>query len=161
MTIRVSPRGTRGARVPSGGPLLGLFKLLTRFSINSYRRKGGAGISKRMGFPVVLLTTRGAKTGRLRTTPVGGFKDGEASWFVVASLAGAPRHPAWFINLAKNPDDVWLEIDKERFKVRAETLEGAERTEALDRIAAISARYGDYQRKTDREIPIIRITRQA
>jgi deazaflavin-dependent oxidoreductase (nitroreductase family) len=159
VTIHVTPSGTRGRRMPSGGPLIAIFRLFTRWSIRSYRRSGAGGISKRMGFPVVLLTTRGAKSGQPRTTPLGGFADGESSWLVVASLAGAARHPAWFLNLAKHPDDIWLEVGKDRFKVRAESLEGAERTEALARIAAISARYGSYQEKTDREIPIVRLTR--
>ncbi len=112
-----------------------------------------------MGFPVVLLTTRGAKSGLPRTTPVGGFADGENSWLVVASLAGAAQHPAWFLNIAKHLDDVWLEVGTERFQVRAESLEGQERAGALARIAAISPRYGKYQEKTDREIPIVRLTR--
>ncbi len=158
LTIRVSPRGTRGAGVPT--PLLKVFKLMDRLQIWSYRRSGGQRVSSRMGFPVVLLSTRGAKTGRPRTTPVGGFPDGESSWLVVASLGGAARHPAWFLNMARHPDDIWLEVGRERFKVRAESLEGEERAEALDRIATISPRYGGYQLKTDREIPIVRLTRE-
>lgn len=75
--------------------------------------------------------------------------------------AGAARHPAWFLNMAKDPDDIWLEVGREKFKVRAESLAGTERSEALQRIAAISARYGHYQEKTDREIPIVRLTREA
>jgi deazaflavin-dependent oxidoreductase (nitroreductase family) len=161
MTIEVTPRGTRGTRIPSGGPLMALFRLTTKWSMRSYRRSGGVGISKRMGFPVVLLTTRGAKSGLLRTTLIGGFKDSEDSWLVVASLAGAARHPAWFLNMAKHADEIWLEVGRERFKVRAESLEGTERSEALRRIAGISARYGRYQEKTDREIPIVRLTREA
>jgi deazaflavin-dependent oxidoreductase (nitroreductase family) len=160
VTIRVSPRGTRGARVPSRGPLAMLFKLVGKLQIRTYRRSGGKRLSSRMGFPVVLLTTRGAKTGRTRTTPVGGFPDGEHAWLVVASLAGAARHPAWFLNMAEHPDDIWLEVGTERFKVRGESLEGQERAEALARIATISPRYGGYQQKTDREIPIVRLTRQ-
>lgn len=158
MAIRVSPPGTRGTRIPK--PLLKLFKPLGTLTIRSYRRSGGTRVSSRMGFPVVLLTTRGAKTGQLRTTPVGGFPDGENSWLVVASLAGAARHPAWFFNMAKHPGDIWLEAGKERFKVRAQSLEGQERSEALARVAAIAPRYGTYQQKTDREIPIVRLTRQ-
>jgi deazaflavin-dependent oxidoreductase (nitroreductase family) len=158
MTIRVSPPGTRGTRIPK--PLRKLFKPVGTLMIRRYRRSGGTKISSRMGFPVVLLTTRGAKTGRTRTTPVGGFPDGENSWLVVASLGGAAHHPAWFFNIAKHPDDVWLEVGKERFKVRAESLEGPERADALARIAAIAPRYGTYQQKTDREIPIVRLTRQ-
>jgi deazaflavin-dependent oxidoreductase (nitroreductase family) len=158
MGIRVSAQGTRGTRVPK--PLLKLFKPMSAMMIQSYRRSGGTRISSRMGFPVVLLTTRGAKTGHTRTTPVGGFPDGEGSWLVVASLGGAARHPAWFFNLARHPDDIWLEVGKERFKVRGESLEGPERAEALARIAAIAPRYGKYQEKTDREIPIVRLTRE-
>jgi deazaflavin-dependent oxidoreductase (nitroreductase family) len=141
--------------VPNRGPLATLFRLMGKLQVRMYRRSGGQRLSSRMGFPVVLLTTRGAKTGLTRTTP-----DGENSWLVVASLAGAARHPAWFLNMAKNPDDIWLEVGTERFKVRGESLEGPERTEALARIATISPRYGTYQQKTDREIPIVRLTRQ-
>ena len=160
MTIRVSAPGTRGARVPNRGPLAKLFKLSGELMIWMYRRSGGKRLSSRMGFPVVLLTTRGAKTGRTRTTPVGGFPDAESSWLVVASLAGAARHPAWFLNMAKHPDDIWLEVGTERFKVRGESLEGPERAEALACIATISPRYGGYQQQTDREIPIVRLTRE-
>ena len=159
MSIRVNPRGTRGARVPTRGPLAKLFRLIGKRQIRTYRSGGSERLSSRMGFPVVLLTTRGAKTGQTRTTPVGGFADGENSWLVVASLAGAAKHPAWFLNMAKHPDDIWLEVGTERFKVRAETLESQERADALARITAVSARYGKYQQKTDREIPIVRLTR--
>jgi deazaflavin-dependent oxidoreductase (nitroreductase family) len=71
------------------------------------------------------------------------------------------RHPAWFLNMAKNPDDIWLEVGTERFKVRGESLEGQERAEALARIAKIAPRYRGYQEKTDREIPIVRLTRDS
>jgi deazaflavin-dependent oxidoreductase (nitroreductase family) len=158
VTIRVSAPGSRGMRVP--GPLLKIVKLIGKLQVWMYRRSGGQRLSSKMGFPVVLLTTRGAKTGRARTTPVGGFPDEESSWLVVAALAGAARHPAWFFNMARHPDDIWLEVGKERFKVRGETLHGQERAKALARIAAISARFGGYQQKTDREIPIVRLTRQ-
>ena len=158
MTIRVTPRGKRGAGFPR--PLMKLFKLFGGIQLRMFRRDGGKGLSARMGFPVVILTTRGAKTGRTRTTAVGGFPDGENAWLVIASLAGAAHHPAWFLNMAKHPDDIWLEVGDERFKVRGESLEGQERAEALARIAAISARYGGYQEKTDREIPIVRLSRE-
>ena len=156
MTIRVSPPGTRGAWVPT--PLV---KFVGRRHIRTYRRSGEQRVSKSAGFPVVLLTTRGAKTRRRRTVALGGFPDGESSWLVVASLGGAARHPAWFLNMARHPDDIWLEVGTERFKVRGESLEGQERTEALARISKIAPRYGKYQARTDREIPIVRLTREA
>jgi len=62
--------------------------------------------------------------------------------------------------MAKRPDDIWLEIGKERFKVRGESLEGSERTEALACTAAIAPRYGSYREKTDRELPRVRLTRK-
>lgn len=158
MTVRVTPRGTRGAGFPR--PLMKLLSLLGGQQIRWFRRDGGRSMSSRMGFPVVLLTTRGARTGQIRTTALGGFADGEGAWLVVGSLGGAAHHPAWFLNLAKHPDDIWLEVEKERFKVHAESLEGSERAEALARIAAMAPRYGRYQEKTDREIPIVRLTRE-
>lgn len=161
VTLRISPHGTRGARVPSRGPLATLFKLTTRLQIWMYRRFGDRRVSSMMGFPVVLLTTLGAKTGQSRTTPVGGFPEGKDAWLVAGTLSGAARHPAWFLNMATHPDDIWLEVGKERFKVGAELLEGQERTEALARIATIAPRYGTYQEKTDREIPVVRLTRES
>jgi deazaflavin-dependent oxidoreductase (nitroreductase family) len=160
VTIRVTPTGTRGARFPTRGPLAKLFHLIGKRQIQTYRRSGEQRVSSRAGFPVVLLTTRGAKTGRMRTAPVGGFPDGENSWLVAATLGGAARHPAWFLNMAKHPDDIWLEVGTERFKVRGESLEGSERTDALAHIATIAVRYGRYQEQTDREIPIVRLTRE-
>ena len=76
----------------------------------------------------------------------------------MASYAGAANHPAWFINMVKNPDDIWLEVGKRRVQVKAEALHGAAREVALGRVAAISARYGTYQEKTDRAIPVVRLT---
>jgi deazaflavin-dependent oxidoreductase (nitroreductase family) len=156
--IRISPRGTRGVRIPSRGPVPGLFNFGAKLLVWMYRRLGG--LWSRPGFSMVLLTTCGAKTGRVRTSPLGGFTDGEGAWLVVGSLGGAAHHPAWLFNMAKHPNDIWLEVGRKRFKVRAETLEGPERAEALGRIAAIAPPYTNYQQKTDREIPIVRLTRE-
>ena len=160
MTIRVNPSGTRGARFPRRGPIFKLFQLVGKRQVRAYRRGEQEKVSSKMGFPVVILTTRGAKTGQTRTAPIGGFADGDDAWLVAATLGGSAHHPAWFLNMAAHPDDIWLEVGAERFKVRGESLEGAERVEALARIAKVSSRYGDYQEKTDREIPIVRLTRE-
>jgi deazaflavin-dependent oxidoreductase (nitroreductase family) len=108
--------------MPTRGPLAKLFKLIGKQQVRTYRRSGEKRLSQRLGFPVVLLTTRGAKTGQMRTTPVGGFPDAENAWLVAASLAGAAQHPAWFLNMAKHPNDIWLEVGSEQFKVRAQVL---------------------------------------
>jgi deazaflavin-dependent oxidoreductase (nitroreductase family) len=159
MTIRVSPTGTRGSRMPRRGPLWKLFQLYGRRVVRDYRRGDQERLESRMGFPVVIVTTRGAKTGQMRTSPLGGFADGQDAWLVAATIGGSARHPAWFLNMAAHPDDIWLEVGAERFKVRGDSLEGQERVEALARIAKVSSRYGEYQEKTDREIPIVRLTR--
>jgi hypothetical protein len=61
--------------------------------------------------------------------------------------------------MVKHPDDIWLEVGSRKMKVSGESLHGREREETLARIATISPRYGGYQKKTDREIPVVRLTR--
>jgi len=156
--IDIPPRGTRGTQIPLQGPLMRLAKPLTDMQIRRYRRAKNATAPLMMGFPTVLLTTVGARTGKERTHVLGGFSNGDDAWLVMASKGGAPTHPAWFINLAKSPDKIWLEIGNRKLRVDAELLRGEKREEALARIAAVAPRYGEYQKKTDREIPIVRLT---
>jgi deazaflavin-dependent oxidoreductase (nitroreductase family) len=113
---------------------------------------------KMMGFPTVLLTTIGARTGHERTHVLGGFADGDDAWLIIASNSGAATHPAWFINLAKQPDKIWLEVGNRKLRVRPQELEGAEREAAYAKVAAIAPQYGKYPKSTDREIPVIRLT---
>ena len=138
-----------------------ILKPLMDMQVSRYRKNAGDQPPTMMGFPIVLLTTTGARTGQARTHVLGGFADGDDGWLVVASKGGAPTHPAWFINLAKNPDQVWLEAGSRKFKARPRVLSGAEREAALARVAAVAPRYGQYQLKTDREIPVIRLTPEA
>ena len=141
---------------PGVGVLMKLAKPLMDGQVSRLRRATEQ--QRMMGFPVLLLTTVGAKTGQERTQILGGFPDGDEAWLVVASKGGAATHPAWFINLAKNPDKIWIEIGSRKLAVKAESLQGAAREEALARVAAVSPRYGEYQVKTDREIPVVRLT---
>src|SRR5713226_7700075 len=133
--IDIPPRGSRGTKMPFGGALMRFFQPL-----------------------INMLTTVGAHTGKERTHVLGGFPDGDDAWLIVASNGGAPTHPNWFINLAKNPDKVWVEVGNRKFRALPDSLKGAERQGALARVAAVAPRYGEYQRKTDREIPVIRLT---
>lgn len=134
-----------------------LFRPLAGMEVSRYRKKAGPTPPKRLDFPLVLLTTKGARTDKEFTNPVAGFEQEDGTWLVVASKSGAATHPAWLYNLAKHPDDVWLEIGYRRLKVEPTLLKGKERHDALATIAAISPRYGAYQTKTDREIPIVRL----
>jgi deazaflavin-dependent oxidoreductase (nitroreductase family) len=107
MTIEIPPSGTRGLN-PRVVPL---FRVFNGLNVWMYRRRGGAG-----GRAGLLLTTIGARSGKERTVALGKFSDAKGRWLVVASLAGAARHPAWFINLAKHPDKVWVEVGRDRFR---------------------------------------------
>lgn len=154
MTFNTS-NGTRGARQPKAGRLM---KWMNDRTAKRIRRKGG----KIMGFNALVLTTIGAKTGAERTNPTGWFPTGDDdSWLIVASAAGAPNNPAWYYNLAAHPDKVTIEMAGRRIPVTAAQLHGPEREEAWQRIAAASPRFAQYQKKTDRELPVIRLTRRA
>jgi deazaflavin-dependent oxidoreductase (nitroreductase family) len=149
--IEIPPSGTRGVRL-RGFPIFRAFNSLSVkiYRISRVRLGGRAGL---------LLTTIGARSGRTRTVALGRFAQADGSWLVVASLAGAARHPAWFINLARNPDQVWVEIGRDRYRVRPALLRGVERAEAWRRIVAQAPGYAAYERATDREIPVVRLIR--
>lgn len=154
MSVEVTPRGTRGFEPPKlPGPLMSAMTGLAMFA----RRVLGDRM-RVMGRPLLLLETVGARSGQARTTMLGWFPDtAEGSWLVVASYAGAARHPAWFLNMARNPDKVWIEIGKRRLHVQPESLSGADRAEAWQRIISLAPGYAGYQQKTDREIPVVRL----
>lgn len=158
--MRVPPRGTRGTSFPRFPPLIA--RLFTGLNLTFFRLFGRR--ARVQGRPLLLLTTVGARSGQTRMTPVGWFPDireGGKSWLIVASAAGAPWHPAWFLNMAKHPDRVWVEVEGRRYKVRPQTLAGAERETAWQRVGAMAPGYGKYQQKTDREIPVIRLLAEA
>ena len=153
--LEIPPRGTRGRRVTDF--FFGLLRPLAGAQISRYRKSASAEPPKMGRVPLVLLTTVGAKTGHERTTVLGGFEEPDGSWLVVGSKGGSIRHPSWFINLAKNPDKVWLEIGSRKVKVRPELLKGDEYEAAYDRVVEDSRQYGGYRKITDREIPVVRL----
>ncbi len=160
-TIAIPPRGTRGTSMPFGGALMRLAKPFMNMQISRYRRAAGPTPPQMFGFPIILLTTLGARSGVERTHVLGGFADGDDAWLIIASNGGAPTHPAWFINLAKNPDKVWLEVGNRKFRAVPDSLRGSERENAYARVVAIAPRYAGYLKKTDREIPVVRLTPAA
>jgi deazaflavin-dependent oxidoreductase (nitroreductase family) len=141
--------GTRGARQPGGRLMLWLNMQM----IKRVRKRGRAA-----GFNALVLTTIGRKTGAERSTPVGWFPGPDGSWLIVASAAGAARNPAWYYNLAAHPDRVRIETAGRAVAVTAEQLHGAEREQAWRQITAAVPRFAQYERQTDREIPVIRLT---
>jgi deazaflavin-dependent oxidoreductase (nitroreductase family) len=155
--LPIPSRGSRGAWQPPRF-LMKALEPLMNMQISRYRKSASPTPPKMMGFPTVLLTTIGAKTGHERTHVLGGFADGDDAWLIIASKGGAATHPDWFINLAKQPDKVWLEVGNRKLRVRPQELEGAEREAAYAKVAAIAPQYGKYPKSTDREIPVIRLT---
>jgi len=145
--------GTRGARLPSGFVL----RAVNNMMAGRIRRKGG----KVMGFNALILTTVGRKTGAERTTPVGWFPGQDGSWLIVASANGAAGNPAWYYNIAAHPDQVQIEVEGRKVAVAAEQLHGADRAEAWQQITTSAPRFAQYQEKTDRELPIIRLVPRA
>lgn len=153
MTVTITPRGNRGWEPPRLlRPLMGA---LSRMQVGLYHRFGDR--TRVQGRPVLLLTTLGAKTGKLRQTILCWFPDGDTSWLVVASGAGSAKHPAWFVNLARNPDRVSIEIGGREVKVEPQSLQGTQRVEAWRRVVALAPGYAAYEKRTDREIPIVRL----
>jgi deazaflavin-dependent oxidoreductase (nitroreductase family) len=107
------------------------------------------------------LTTVGARSGQQRRSTVQYFPEHDNTWLIVASKGGAAQHPAWFFNLAKNPNQVWAEIGSRKVRVLPETLSGEVRASAWQRITAQSPNFAGYETKTDREIPVVRLTTAA
>jgi deazaflavin-dependent oxidoreductase (nitroreductase family) len=142
--------GTRGARQPTGF----LARQMNRLMSERVRRKRGGTF---MGLNALVLTTVGRRSGAHRTNPVAWFPGPDGSWLIVASAAGAARNPAWYYNIAAHPDQVQIEIEGRAVAVSAEQLHGTDRAAAWQQIVAAAPRFGGYQQKTDRELPVIRL----
>ena len=128
-----------------------------RSVIEEFRANDGKVAGPFEGAPLLLLTTTGAKTGNLHTSPVVFLRDGDRL-LVFGSKAGAPTHPAWYHNLVANPT-VTVELPGERFDARAVVLEGEERDRMFDRQKAKMPGFADYERKTSRRIPVVALER--
>jgi deazaflavin-dependent oxidoreductase (nitroreductase family) len=127
--------------------------------IAEYRANGGKLSGRFANSHILLLTTTGAKSGLERTIPLGYGMDGDRI-VVVAAHAGAPTHPDWYYNLLARPS-VTVELDAERFQVRASIAEGAEREHLLARQAEIVPWLAAQQEKTTRQIPFVVLERIA
>lgn len=110
------------------------------------------------GRPLLLLTTRGARSGRAHTTPMMYVRDGDRL-LVIASNAGAPTAPDWYHNLVAHPD-VTVEVGAETYPATAVVLEGEERAMKWGEIVAAYAFFADHQAKVARQIPVVALVRQ-
>ena len=109
--------------------------------------------------PLILLTTKGAKSGQTRIYPLMAVPY-EHDYLAVASKGGAPKHPMWYYNLLANPE-VMVETGNDTFSATARLLKGEEREQAFVKAVAIFPPYGQYQQKTARQIPVFRLERRS
>jgi deazaflavin-dependent oxidoreductase (nitroreductase family) len=132
-----------------------------RDQVAEYETSAGARANtlRDTGLPIVIFTTRGSHSGKVRKTPVMRVEfNGE--YALVASKGGAPNHPVWYHNLLANPDDVMLQDGPEPFDVVVRQISGDERAAWWERAVAAYPPYAEYQLKTEREIPVFVATRK-
>ena len=126
--------------------------------VRVYRETGGERGYRWRGATVLLLTTTGRSSGEERTTPLIHRTD-NGRWIVIASKGGAPEHPAWYLNLEADPE-VTIQVEADVVPVVATTAEGEERSRLWSMMKEVWPAYDEYQAKTDREIPVVVLSRR-
>jgi F420H(2)-dependent quinone reductase len=132
-----------------------------REQVEVYERSGGQQANTLLdtGLPVVIVTMRGNKSGKIRKIALMRVEhDGE--YALVASMGGAPTHPVWYYNLTAHPEEVVIQDGADPFEARVRELTGDERAAWWDRAVAAYPPYAEYQERTDREIPVFIATRK-
>lgn len=126
--------------------------------IEEFRANGGKVGGQFAGAALLLLTTTGAKTGKTRVNPLAYLQDGDR-YVIFASFAGAPNNPPWYYNILAHPN-VTVEVGDERFEAHAEVVQEPERTGLYGKMASIMPPFAEYERKTERKIPVIALRRR-
>ncbi|QBD76103.1 nitroreductase family deazaflavin-dependent oxidoreductase [Ktedonosporobacter rubrisoli] len=126
-------------------------RLVEEFRANEGKVQGG--------IPVILLTIKGAKSGKPRIYPLVSVPFGE-NYLAVASKGGAPKHPLWYYNLLAHPD-VTVEVGNEKFEATARLLASAEREQAFKQAVTVFPHYAEFQKQTAREIPVFLLERNT
>ena len=143
-------------------PLTGEYEPSTsawaRKQAEAFEESGGAVAENLRGRPIIVLTSVGAKSGKLRKTALMRVEH-EGEYAVVASLGGAPQHPVWYFNLIKQPH-VELQDGAEKHDYDAHEVFGDEKAVWWERAVAAWPDYAKYQEKTDRQIPVFVLTRR-
>jgi F420H(2)-dependent quinone reductase len=127
-----------------------------RDQVDLYENSGGTEGTEMNGRPVIILTSVGAKTGKIRKTPLMRVEH-DGDYAVVASLGGAPRNPVWYYNLTENPH-VELQDGPVKKDYRAREVFGDERVAWWERAVGTWPDYAEYQKKTTRTIPVFVLT---
>ncbi len=133
-----------------------------RDQVELYERSGGreGNTLRDTGLPVVVFTTRGARSGKIRKNPLMRVEH-DGAYAMVASQGGAPQHPSWYHNLRAHPDQVTVQDGPEPWDGVAREVTGAEKAQWWERAVAAYPSYAEYQRRTDREIPVFVVERAS
>jgi deazaflavin-dependent oxidoreductase (nitroreductase family) len=133
-----------------------------REQIETYERTGGreANTLRDTGMPIIIVTTRGNKSGKVRKTALMKVEH-DGAYALVASMGGAPKHPVWYHNLTADPEAVMIQDGPEPFDAVAREVDGDEREAWWARAVAAYPPYAEYQEKTERLIPVLIASRRA
>jgi len=134
-------------------------KVMSKLNTWIYQASGGQwGGEFANGAPILLLTTTGRKSGQARTSPLLYLRDGE-DFIIVASKGGMTHNPLWYLNLQAQPN-CEVQVGEETFPVIAATVGDEEKKVLWPRLVQMYPEYDDYQKRTKRPIPVVRLTRQ-
>jgi F420H(2)-dependent quinone reductase len=145
--------GKRSAERDLSGPARLALKLGSGAHAGVYRATGGKLFGRMGKSPILLLNTVGRKSGKKRTSPLLYVMDDE-DFVVIASKGGAPTHPAWYLNLRAN-SDASVEVGDREVRVRAEEADPEDKPRLWQMMVEMYPAYDDYQKKAEREIPLL------
>jgi F420H(2)-dependent quinone reductase len=145
--------GKRTTEKDLSGPARLALKLGSGAHAGVYRATGGKLFGRMGKSPILLLNTVGRKSGKKRTSPLLYAMDGE-DFIIIASKGGAATHPAWYLNLKANPEAT-VEIGDREVRVEAEVADPEDKARLWQMMVEMYPAYDDYQRKTEREIPLL------
>ena len=131
-----------------------LLRLFLGLHVWMYRMTNGRFGGEMRGFKVLILTTKGRKSGRILHTPLGYFER-DGGYYIVASNAGGDKNPAWYHNIKGNPGDVSIQVNERKIKVTPQVVSGEPRRQVYDWIASLAPNYAEYEKSTKREIPLL------
>jgi deazaflavin-dependent oxidoreductase (nitroreductase family) len=133
-----------------------------RDQVEAYESSGGqrANTLRDTGLPIIIITTRGNKTGKIRKTPLMRVEH-DGQYLLVGSKGGSPAHPVWYYNLKADPQAVMLQDGPEPFEVSVRELSGEERATWWQRAVRAFPPYADYEARTDRTIPVFLASRRS
>ncbi len=162
-TIVLSGRGgIYGSGMPIEGEYAPSPSDFAKDQVEAYESSGGQQGNTLLdtGIPVIIVTHKGNKSGKVRKSPLMRVEHG-GEYALVASKGGAPTHPEWYFNLKADPEAVTIQDGPEPFDARVREVSGEERAGWWDRALAVYPQYAEYQANTDREIPVLVASRRS